>query len=305
MKHKVFKTLGVILGLFLSPQAEQAASAMSEPQFERLQPLSTFTLKRKTSLNCLLETYQSAVMKQTRKYEICLPPDYQQNPHKSYPVIFLLHGGPGDETDWFNKDKGDALLTLEQLYLAKKLPFSIVVTPDGNDLRTNSREEDPQYIDGANGNVATAIGAELVQLIQNRYRTLSTPKFWAIGGLSSGAWGAMNIGLHHLDRFTTLFGHSGYFTDLSGAENSPLKFVHTLTPQQRQKLRIYFDIGQKDERFYLTQNQQFDRELTKLTISHLYQQFPGGHSWHFWRKHLNDSLTFVGKQWQEEGLIQN
>ena len=152
----------------------------------------------------------------------------------------------------------------------------------------------------ANGKVSTAIGDELVKVIQSRYRTLPAPEFWAIGGLSSGAWGAVNIGLHHLDHFSILLSHSGYFTDTSGAQNSPLEFVKTLTPDQRQELRIYMDVGKKDSGFYLTQNQRFERELDRLKISNEANEFPGEHSWRYWRQHLADSLAFVGKQWMEQ-----
>jgi hypothetical protein len=75
---------------------------------------------------------------------------------------------------------GNALVTLQKLYETNNLPPSIIITPDGNDLRGKSRYLDPQYIDGANGKISTAIGDELVKVIQSRYRTLPTPNFWAI-----------------------------------------------------------------------------------------------------------------------------
>jgi enterochelin esterase-like enzyme len=305
MKYKYLKIIGVALGLILATQAYQLILMASTTQFEPPQQRSTATVSQATPLSYHVETYQSSVMGGTRKYGLCLPPNYQQNPQKRYPVIFLLHGGDGDQTDWFQRGKGDALPTLQELYAVKKLPLSIIVTPDGNDLRGRSRYRDPQYIDGPNGKVSTAIGDELVRVIQSRYRTLPTPKFWAIGGLSSGAWGAVNVGLQHLNHFSTLFSHSGYFIDASGAANSPLIFVKTLSPEQRQQLRIYLDVGKTDEPLYITQNQQFHQELEKLKISNVFRQFPGQHSWRFWRKHLADSLVFVGKQWQAEGLTPN
>jgi enterochelin esterase-like enzyme len=84
---------------------------------------------------------------------------------------------------------------------------------------------DPDYYDGKNGNVATLIGQDLVQVVKSRYRTLEEPEFWAIGGISSGGWGAFNIGLRRLNHFNILFSHTGYFTDDSGAVNSPQSFI--------------------------------------------------------------------------------
>jgi enterochelin esterase-like enzyme len=292
MKYKSIKAIAIALSLMLTTQACHARSSPCTTQ-SNVEPIPEIN-----ALKYHFETYYSSALGEKRTYGIALPPDYQSSHQKHYPVIFLLHGGSGDETDWFKK--GNALATLQQLYAAKKLPPSIIITPDGNDLRGRSRYYDPQYIDGPNGQVSTAIGDELVKVIQSRYRTLPAPKFWAIGGLSSGAWGAVNIGLHHLNHFSILISHSGYFKDGSGSQNSPIDAVKKLSPTQRQNLRIYLDVGQNDERFYLKQNQQFHQELERLKISNVLHEFPGSHSWRFWRVHLANSLEFVGKQWQGE-----
>lgn len=182
------------------------------------------------NLSYQLETYYSEVMASKRTYGVSLPPGYEQNQNQRYPVIFLLHGGHGNPTDWFQKQKGSALTTLQQLYATHKLPPSIIITPDGNDRRGSSPYFDPQYIDGSNGKVYTAIGDELVKIIASRYRTLPNPNFWAIGGLSSGGWGAVNVGLHHPNQFSILFSHSGYFVDQSGVQNSPMDYIKTISP---------------------------------------------------------------------------
>ncbi|MEJ1937860.1 alpha/beta hydrolase-fold protein, partial [Nostoc sp. NIES-2111] len=160
-------------------------------------------------LNYQIETYNSQVMGGNRTYGVSLPPGYTQNPKQRYPVVFLLHGGHGEPTDWFKASKGKALTTLEQLYATGKLPPSIIITPDGNDKRGSSPYRDPDYFDGPNGNVSTAVGNELVQVVKSRYRTLPNPDFWAIGGLSSGGWGAVNVGLRNFNNFSILFSHSG------------------------------------------------------------------------------------------------
>lgn len=247
-----------------------------------------------------LETYNSRVMGGQRTYGVCLPPSYAQNRDRRYPVVFLLHGGNGDATDWFNPQKGSALKTLQTLYAQHKLPLSIIVTPDGNDSRGKNSKSDPDYFDGPHGKVSTAIGEELVKLIASRYRTLAYPNYWAIGGLSSGAWGAVNIGLHHPESFSILFSHSGYFTDKSGAQNSPMKYIKTLSPQVRDKLHIYLDTGTSDGE-YVTEAQKFHALLNQLKIKNEFNQFPGTHSWRYWRAHLTDSLTYVGERFRANG----
>jgi enterochelin esterase-like enzyme len=256
-----------------------------------------------SSLNYRIETYYSNAMTGERTYGVVLPPGYEQHPHQRYPVIFLLHGGHGNPMDWLIPQKGNVPATLQTLYHTGKLTASIVITPDGNDQRGSNAHWDPDYFDGPHGKVATAIGDELVRVIQSRYRTLPAPSAWAIGGLSSGAWGALNIGLHYPNHFGTLFSHSGYFVDKSGPQNSPIELVKTLSQSDRKHLSIYIDTGTADKR-YLSQAQQFYQQLQQQGIKSAFMTFPGSHTWRFWREHLNDSLAFVEKQFQTAMISQ-
>lgn len=275
----------------------------STPQPSTPQPSET-PLFTDTPLSYKIETYNSKTMGGKRTYGIALPPGYEQNPTQRYPVIFLLHGGHGSPTDWFEKKKGAALESIQPLYAAGKLPPSIIITPDGNDRRGTSPYWDPQYIDGPNGKVVTAVGNELVKVVQSRYRTLPAPNFWAIGGLSSGAWGATNVGLHNLNHFSIIFAHSGYFRDKSGPRNSPINLVRKLSPQERQQLRIYLDTGKSDSSS-LKENRQFHKLLDQLEIKNVLREFPGKHTWQYWREHLADSLTFVGEQFQQAAQVKS
>ncbi len=256
--------------------------------------------EQNTGLTFQVETVASAVMGDLREYGVVLPPGYAQQPQQHYPVIFLLHGGHGTARDF--QDKAALTSVLHQLYQQKKLPPTIVITPDGNDSRGTSPFFDSDYFDGPNGKVATWIGTELVNHIKSRYRTFERPQLWAMGGLSSGGWGAFNIGLRRVEQFHILFSHSGYFVDKSGANNSPQKFIGQLPADAHQKLRIYLDAGEADEN-YLKATTQFHQTLTQLQISHEFHVFPGGHGivgpnsgWNYWHKHLADSLSYVGRQ---------
>jgi enterochelin esterase-like enzyme len=257
-------------------------------------------IETEPGLSFKLESFNSQAMGTVRQYGVILPPGYAQQRDRRYPVIFLLHGGHDDARAYY--DKYGITAVLHQLYQSKKLPPSIIIMPDGNDSRGSSPLWDPQYYDGPNGKVGTLIGSELVQLVKSRYRTLDTPRSWAIGGLSSGGWGAFNIGLRHLNNFSVLFSHSGYFTDSSGPSNSPNVFVQQLTPQQRQVLRIYLDAGKSDTDL-LASTQQFHQTLNRLGIANVFYAFPGGHGlsgadfgWNYFHKHLVDSLSYVGQQ---------
>lgn len=267
------------------------------PQFDPPEELAD------TQLQFQLETFDSQAMGTVRSYGVILPPHYAQYPNRRYPVIFLLHGGHDDARAY--ADKYGILQVLQQLYQNQKLPPSIVITPDGNDRRGSSPLWDPQYFDGPDGKVGTLIGSELVQVVKSRYRILEHPHAWAIGGISSGGWGAFNIGLRHLNSFQVLFSLSGYFTDTSGAANSPEAFVQQLSPQQRQVLRIYLDAGESDTEL-LASTRQFHQTLDRLGIKNVFYAFPGGHGlygtdfgWNYFHKHLSDALGYVGEQFKQ------
>lgn len=258
--------------------------------------------EKNTGLNFQVTTFSSAAMGGERRYGVVLPHDYAKQPHQRYPVIFLLHGGHGNERDF--QDRARLTSILHDLYQRGQLPPSIVITPDGNDRRGSSPFWDSDYYDGPNGKVATLIGNELVQIVKSRYRTLNQPQFWAIGGISSGGWGALNIGLRYLNQFHTLFSHTGYFTDTSGPENSPKTFIKQIPAANRKDLRIYLDAGEDDHR-YLHETQAFHQTLNQLGVANEFHAFPGGHGivgqnvgWNYWHQHLADSLGFVGKQFK-------
>ena len=255
-----------------------------------------------TGLKFQVETFKSQAMG-IRQYGVILPPGYNQNPKKRYPVIFLLHGGHDDARAY--ADKYAVMEVLHELYKSGRLPPAIIITPDGNDNRGSNPLYDPDYYDGPNGKVGTLIGAELVQVVKSRYRTLEDPKFWALGGLSSGGWGALNIGLRYLQNFSILFSHSGYFTDDSGPQNSPQNIVQQLSPQQKQQIRVYLDAGRND-RNLLSSTKAFAETLNKLGIKNVFYAFPGGHGlsgpdigWNYFHKHLKDSLSYVGEQFKK------
>ncbi|BAY76037.1 putative esterase [Nostoc linckia NIES-25] len=259
-----------------------------------------------TGLKFQLTSFNSQAMGTVRNYGVILPPGYNKNQQKRYPAIFLLHGGHDNARAF--ADKYAILDVLHELYQTKKLPPSIIITPDGNDNRGSSPLYDPDYFDGPNGKIGTLIGSELVQVVKSRYRTLEQPQFWALGGLSSGGWGAFNIGLRYLNNFHILFSHSGYFTDSSGSQNSPQQIVQQLSPEEKKQLRVYLDAGVNDIDL-LASTKAFHETLNKLGIVHVFYAFPGGHGlsganvgWNYFHKHLKDSLSYVGEQFNKLGV---
>jgi hypothetical protein len=77
------------------------------------------------------EAYPSpALGGRLRAYLIYLPPSYTTLPQQRYPVLYLLHGNPGQMSNWFGGAHADT--TANFLITAGKMRQTILVAPDGN-----------------------------------------------------------------------------------------------------------------------------------------------------------------------------
>ncbi|MCA1665704.1 MAG: hypothetical protein LC659_15790, partial [Myxococcales bacterium] len=155
-----------------------------------------------------------------KHYEVYLPAGYERST-KRYPVIYLLHGLGGHETDWVRY--GGLAETAD----AMSLP-AIVVMPDGDDsFYANSATPALDYeqcLAGQRGfgsepdmhtycvktaNYEDYIVKDLIAHVDRTYRTIAQRRARAIGGLSMGGFGALSLGLRHRELFAAIVSHSG------------------------------------------------------------------------------------------------
>jgi S-formylglutathione hydrolase FrmB len=164
----------------------------------------------------------------TRKQVILwLPPSYNSQPGRRYPVAYFLHGLFGNEWDWIRAGKLDH--TLDSL-TAAGMAEMIVVMPDGDDswyttwnwlgdwpgCRRNPPRKDepaasycvpwPHYDD--------YVARDLVHFIDSTYRTRNDRASRGIAGLSMGGYGAIMLALAYPDVFSAAASHSGILSPL-------------------------------------------------------------------------------------------
>src|SRR5262249_43950104 len=72
--------------------------------------------------------------------------------------------------------------------------------------------------------------------------------------------------------------------------SSPALAIDSLAGRVR-GVPLYLDVGSDDDD--LNDNRAFHRKLEALKIPHTYNEYPGGHSWGYWRRHLAASLLVV------------
>ncbi len=141
----------------------------------------------------------SPIIGESFPYRIYLPPDYQRSPQKRFPVLYMLHGAGGNYTEW-----ADSFLPeqADRLIVARVIPPIIVVMPDdgGQTYWANWSDDGPRWGD--------YLTEDIVSTIDQRYRTLANPQSRAIGGLSMGGLGALNLAFQHPDVFGVVGAHS-------------------------------------------------------------------------------------------------
>lgn len=210
---------------------------------------------------------------------VVLPANYDDLPHRRFPVVYFLHGLPADASTY----RGNTWLAGA---MAKVGP-AILVLPQG----ARGADTDPEYLNwGAGRNWESYISRELPNYIDAHFRTIRSRAGRAIVGLSAGGYGATIVGLDHPRTFSVIESWSGYFhpTDPTGTQplaRGPASNAHNLFGRLRSASTFFaFYVGRGDTRF-LAENQQADRELTAAHIAHVFETYPGAHETALWQAH--------------------
>jgi S-formylglutathione hydrolase FrmB len=136
-----------------------------------------------------------------------LPPGYADpaDATRRYPVVYLLHGYPGGPADWFRG--GQVQQVMDAMLRDHLVQPMIVVAPDAS----GGWLHDSEMLNQVGGpQVETYLTRAVVRAVDGRYRTVAGRAGRAIGGMSSGAYGALNLGLRHQDLFSVILGEMPY-----------------------------------------------------------------------------------------------
>ena len=241
--------------------------------------------------------YESKVTGSWRHAMVYLPPDYDAQTKKRYPVLYLQHGGGEDETGWIRQ--GRANVILDNLIAAGEAKPMIVVMAYGYARRAGAPASNVTGAPGAQArNEMTAtfeddVTQALIPFVDKTYRTLPDRDNRAMAGLSMGGFQTFHITTHHLDLFSHIGGFSGIGgmledrkmdlkTDFNGVFADPAAFakkVHLL----------YFGVGTVEPERFRTRIRDLHTALTEAGVAHVYWESPGtDHEWQTWRRNLKD-----------------
>ena len=243
--------------------------------------------------------FYSQALRRSAGYLVYLPPRYSA--HGRYPVYYLLHGAPGQPRVFVDIANMDVRLD-NQLSLGRARPM-ILVYPDGR--IAGSTFSDSEWANTPAGDFENYV-IDVMHNVDRRFATLPRRQDRVIAGFSAGAYGAINIALHHLSDFATVQSWSGYFTQrrtgvfanasrATLAYNSPLDYIARLhRALVRYPLRVYMIVGRDDRAS--TQQLPMVRALLAAGARVQYRFYPGGHDWSVWYPRLNQMLDLASRE---------
>jgi enterochelin esterase-like enzyme len=255
---------------------------------------------------------KSNILKMDRKYAIYLPPDYETS-QRSYPVLYLLHGGGDDQTGWVQF--GEVQNITDKAIRDGHATAMIIVMPDANtgrrgyfnDIKGEWRYEDFFF-------------QEFLPYIEKTYRIKTEKRYRAISGLSMGGGGTLMYALHHPELFSAACPLSASAGPISLEDartnyrrsnptlsdttisnyiqhHSSLALVNAMPDSLKKSVRWYFDIG--DDDFLYEGNALLHIAMRKKEIPHEFRMRDGVHSWTYWRACLPVVLEFVSMSFHQ------
>ena len=236
---------------------------------------------------------------------IYTPPDYDKNPRKRYPVLYLQHGAGEDETGWGSQ--GHAGLIMDNLIAdGKAKPFIIVMgyggNPFGGPRRTNAA---PATAGSTNGAPAgPSRGAfnfsafervlidDLIPFVDANFRTLANQPNRAMAGLSMGGMQTRAITLANVDKFS----HIGVF---SGGSIAVTNITDLKAFQKKVKL-VFISYGSRElggNRPNMGGDPKTNVESLKLNgVNAVFYESPDtAHEWQSWRRSLREFAPLLFK----------
>jgi S-formylglutathione hydrolase FrmB len=259
-------------------------------------------------VDCL--SMSSRILGGAVRYCVLLPPSYDAQPTRRFPVLYFLHG-LGDSEQTFVRSGGWQLI--EDLWEQRQLGEFLIVTPDGDrSFYINSRDGRQRYED--------FFIREFLPGIERRFRT-QAGRSRGIAGVSMGGYGALRFALRYPQLFGAVSVHSaalleklpdvkfanprqsallGILGEAFGTppdrafweRNTPFALARSGHPAV---LKIYFDCGSEDGYGFNVGAQQFHEMLASRGIAHEFHIYPGGHDWRYVAEHLSASLQFQSR----------
>jgi enterochelin esterase-like enzyme len=219
--------------------------------------------------------YASKTVGAKRKMQVYTPPGYAKG--KEHPVLYLLHGIGGDETEWQRFAHPEILL--DNLLAEQKVVPMIVVMPNGRAQKNDRAEGNVMETAPAFANFERDLLEDVIPAIEARYSVQADREHRAVAGLSMGGGQSLNFGLAHLDTFAWVGG-------FSSAPNTkpPWELVPDPGAATRQLKLLWLGCGSQDGLLAISQG--FHAYLKEKEVPHVWHVDGYGHDATEWKNNL-------------------
>jgi len=234
--------------------------------------------------------YQSDSIDKAREALVYLPPGYERGRNRDrYPVLYLLHGAGGDQRSWIDRQQANVIL--DNLIAAGELQPLIVVMPYGytSRLEPGQRRGGPPSYKTDMEEFAVDFFADLVPLVESRYRVVAEPSHRAIAGLSMGGGQSLAIGLTRPEMFSAVAGFSSAMQIANSTDWGGIDMPAALTNAEAINANLdllWVGCGTDDTLFNV--NKSFSEQLTAAGVEHTFRVTRGAHTAEVWSRYLHE-----------------
>ena len=253
------------------------------------QPPATWENQNRPPGTLHQERFYSRSQQRTRGFVAYTPPGYDPKASRRYPVLVLLSGAPGDETEW-TSGGGSVEVVLDNLIAEGRMSPAIVVMHASDvDTRAATRRGDDNL-----RQFERILVEELVPLVRQRYRARTDASSWAIAGLSLGGEFGMYAGLRHPELFGSIGSISGSLVPRGDQEEGLPSMDERFGPAlaradvSRNYKLIWIGCGTIDN--VCRGSRVFAQRLEAAKVAHTWREYTGAHQMPVFRREFVDLL---------------
>ncbi|MCA9131119.1 MAG: hypothetical protein KDB22_28740, partial [Planctomycetales bacterium] len=251
--------------------------------------------------------YKSKSNEVVRELNVYVPPSYDDDTSKKYPVLYLLHGNANDHHSWQRYGRANEII--DNLIAEGKIDPFIIVMPlgygrasidgDGTGIADSSGPDNRSLPESATGQIFGGtdmfqrdIIDDVVPMIDSLYRTTANRRDRAIVGFSMGGGQAGRIGLGNLDIFSNIGIMSAGLRGSRDAE--PFVSLAADVGRSNELIDLLW-IGCGKDDFAFPGASSASNTLTEIGIAHTFVESEGAHHWRVWRRYLRDIAPLLFK----------
>lgn len=217
---------------------------------------------------------------------------------ETLPVLYVLHGLPGEPEDIFAKGVCDYL----DSQIAAGDPLFVVAAPDGN----GAVHSDTEWGDSEDGEdrLETFVTEAVIPAVEGAH--MRDRDHRAIAGFSMGGYGATNLALRHPDLFGQLVSVAGYYhvNDPDGIFGGNPTLIEGNSPDQNldraQNLRIMLlDCEGEDLPLVQGEAARFHQLLEGVGVHSTLAYAPGSHDLSYALSQWPAEVTFLEAGWKD------